>query len=55
MTASDPEGQSDSTRIEVQVLNVNDNYPQISAPDLVKVNQGHDSSVPIANIEVNIA
>ena len=52
MTASDPDGQSDSTKIEVNILNVNDNYPEISAPDLVKISQGHDSTLPIASIEV---
>jgi len=55
VTASDPDGQSDTTIVEVTVLNVNDNRPVIAAPELVKINPGSDLIAPIATIRASDA
>ncbi|CBY33070.1 unnamed protein product [Oikopleura dioica] len=55
VTATDIDGNMDSTIVEITIINVNDNAPEIGIGEFVQISKEHDISKPIASLQVSDA
>jgi len=44
----------DSTIVEITIINVNDNAPEIGIGEFVQISKEHDISKPIASLQVKL-
>lgn len=55
VTATDIDGNMDSTIVEITIINVNDNAPEIGIGEFVQISKEQDISKPIASLQVSDA